>query len=662
MALRVALVSRELYPLGGGGIGQCVAAAARVLSQVAEVTILTSSALAPAYERLRAERDRRLPPKEVRVAFVPEPGVHEMGGWYDVMQHYGARVLERLRELYPDGGPDVIEFPDFLAEGFVTVQAAHTLDPFLRDTCVCVRIQTTAEIAEVLNGYYPTDLSRQVLHAMERYSLLHADRLIWPWGDVLDTYRRFYGPRGLAPAIRIAYPYAGPAASAAADAGYRVPSPLRFLFIGRLERRKGVSNLVSAARGMGREDFRLTLVGGDTATGPLGVSMREVLGLAIADDARIELRDEYDRRAIGETIREHDVVVVPSLWECGPYVALEALYANRPVMVTPVGGLVEMAEPGVSGWRAEGVDSDALAEAFERVLDDPSEVERMVRSGRLVARASKLCDERRIVEGYRELARVKPRRRRASPRRPPLVSAVVPYYRASRYVRDTIESLLAQSYRPLEIVLVNDGSFEPEDWVVAELSARAPVMVVSEVNSGLGAARNLGISQCAGRYVFPLDADNFAHPEFVARCVEVLEHRREVAYVTSWSRYVDEEGSPRPGTLGYQPIGNGAAALLAREDVAGDAAAVIRRRIFDLGFRYSDELTACEDWHFYRELGDGGHLGAVIPERLLYYRVRVDSMQAEVGVPKRERIRGEIEALLRENAMRWTPSSGEPVR
>jgi glycosyltransferase involved in cell wall biosynthesis len=662
--VRVALVSRELYPLGGGGIGQCVAAAARVLSQVADVTILTSSALEPVYEHLHRERDRRLPPRGVRVAFVPEPSVHEMGGWYDVMQYYGARVLERLRELYPDGGPDVIEFPDFLAEGFVTVQAAQALDPFLRESCVCVRIQTTAEIAEVLNGYYPTDLSRQVLHAMERHSLLHADRLIWPWGDVLDTYRRFYGQRGLAPAIRIAYPYAGPAVNAAADAGYRVPSPLSFLFIGRLERRKGVSNLVSAARGMGREDFRLTLAGGDTATGPLGVSMRELLGMAIADDARIELRDEYDRRAIGETVREHDVVVVPSLWECGPYVALEALYANRPVMVTPVGGLVEMAEPGVSGWRAEGVDSDALAGALERVLDDTSEVERMVRSGRLVARARTLCDEGRILDGYQELGHVKPRhaaRRRLSRDRP-LVSAIVPYYRASRYVRDTIESLLAQSYRPLEIVLVNDGSFEPEDWVVAELSARVPLIVVSEVNSGLGAARNLGISQCSGRYLFPLDADNFAHPEFVERCVEVLEHRREVAYVTSWSRYVGEEGNPRPGTLGYQPIGNGAAALLAREDVAGDAAAVIRRRIFDLGFRYSDELTACEDWHFYRELGDGGHLGAVIPERLLYYRVRVDSMQAEVGEPKRERILGEIEALLRENAMQWTPPSGEPVR
>jgi glycosyltransferase involved in cell wall biosynthesis len=173
------------------------------------------------------------------------------------------------------------------------------------------------------------------------------------------------------------------------------------------------------------------------------------------------------------------------------------------------------------------------------------------------------------------------------------------------------------------------------------------------MNSGLGAARNLGISQSRGRYVFPLDADNLAHPAFVERCVEVLERRPEVAYVTSWSRYITKDGAPRPGALGYQPIGN-EASILAREDVAGDAAAVLRRALFDQGFRYSEELAACEDWHFYRELHERGRFGIVIPERLLFYRVRDDSLQAAIGMPKRDLILSEIEAHIRENAIEWT--------
>ena len=116
-------------------------------------------------------------------------------------------------------------------------------------------------------------------------------------------------------------------------------------------------------------------------------------------------------------------------------------------------------------------------------------------------------------------------------------------------------------------------------------------------------------------------------------------------------------GMPRAGPyIGYQPLGNHAA-LNAEENVAGDAAAVLRRRLFDAGFRYSEELTSFEDWHLYRELRDAGHFGAVIPERLIRYRVRDDSMQARDREPRRERLEGEIDALIRENEVRWTSSS-----
>ena len=421
-----------------GGIGEFISAAARLLSTVAEVTIVTNAAYEERYAELVASRDPRLPPENVRVAFVEEPSADELDGWYDVMQSYSTRVLERLRELYPDRGPDLVEFEDFLGEGFVTVQASDTLDPFLAETCVCVRIQTSAEIAEVLNGRYHTDVQRQVLYAMERYVLAHADRVIWPFGDVLEAYRRFYGADRLAPAVRIPYPYVGPVAQAGDDRSYRVHSPLRFVYVGRLERRKGVANLVSAARGLERDDFSLTLVGGDTPTAPLGMSMREALQLAIADDPRIRLHGAADRAAVEEANRAHDVLVVPSLWECGPYTALEALHLNRPVLGTPVGGLVEVVTPGVTGWLADGSDSAAVARALHRVLDGRDEVQRMVRSGELPARVGALCDRQNIVDRYQELAELAPRRRRRSTGgviRPPLVSAIVPYYRAARHIR-----------------------------------------------------------------------------------------------------------------------------------------------------------------------------------------------------------------------------------
>jgi len=658
--LRVAFASREVYPLGGGGIGQFVAAAARLLSGIAEVTILTTSLFQKTYERLRVAGDPRLPGPGVRIEFVPEPTIEEAAAWTHVMHCYGARVLERLRELYPDGGPDLIEFPDFLGEAFVTLQAAEALDPFLADTRVCVRIHTTAEICEVLDGWFRRDVSSRALHAMERFALARADALLWQGGDVLGTYQRFYGADALARGTRIRYPYSGPIASPGADADFTPGAPLRILYAGRLERRKGVHNLVRAVTSMARADFRLTLLGADTDTAPLGVSMREQLQLAIAEDERIELRPALGREALAEVIREHDVVMIPSLWECWPYAALEPLHLNRPLLASPVGGLVELVVPGASGWLSDGTDAIALEAALETLLGRAEELQEAVRRRAPMGRARALSDDREILDAYQILASSKPRRLERglnASARPPLVSAIVPYYRAAQYVRETIDSLIAQTYPRIEIVLVNDGSFEDQDWIVAEIAGRLPVSVVTQMNQGLGAARNFGVLESQGRYFFPLDADNVAEPEFVARGVEILERRPEVAYVTSWSRYIAPDGTPRTeGDVGYEPLGNHAA-LNAEQNVAGDAAAILRRRIFDAGFRYSEELTSFEDWHLYRELQRAGHFGVVIPERMLRYRVREDSLQAQFAQPKRARLLGEIEARMRENEVRWTSSS-----
>ena len=109
-----------------------------------------------------------------------------------------------------------------------------------------------------------------------------------------------------------------------------------------------------------------------------------------------------------------------------------------------------------------------------------------------------------------------------------------------------------------------------------------------------------------------------------------------------------------PGDDGFQPLGTGHSAdANAEHNIAGDAAALVRRRVFDLGFRYSEELTSYEDWHLYRELERAGYLGAVIPERMVNYRVHGESMTRQVAMSYRIRIEGEIEAHLREHEVDW---------
>ncbi len=202
--MRVVLVSREVYPFEGGGISYYVNSTARDLAPVAEVTILTTAAHQAEYRRLAAAGDPRLPPG-VRFEFVqpPRPVPDGADGYYGFFHHYSARVLETLARLYPDGGPDIAEFSDYHAEGAVTVQARHTRDPRLRNTTVCIRAHTTSEMCQVLDGRLNPDFGYRAMFELERYALRHADHVLWPGGDVLGAYCRYYGEDGVAAPVRI---------------------------------------------------------------------------------------------------------------------------------------------------------------------------------------------------------------------------------------------------------------------------------------------------------------------------------------------------------------------------------------------------------------------------------------------------------------------------
>ncbi|MEA2302363.1 MAG: glycogen synthase, partial [Solirubrobacteraceae bacterium] len=89
---RFALVSREVFPFGGGGIGFYVSSAAQLLAGIGEVKLFTSEAHRARYEELRAAGDPRVPPHDVEVVFVPEVEPEEIGGYYTVMHRYSSAV------------------------------------------------------------------------------------------------------------------------------------------------------------------------------------------------------------------------------------------------------------------------------------------------------------------------------------------------------------------------------------------------------------------------------------------------------------------------------------------------------------------------------------------------------------------------------------------
>ena len=91
-----------------------------------------------------------------------------------------------------------------------------------------------------------------------------------------------------------------------------------------------------------------------------------------------------------------------------------------------------------------------------------------------------------------------------------MVSIVIPYYNASAYIEQCIGSVLCQSYKDWEIILVNDGSEEKEFAVIERLCNQdSRIRCISLPHCGSGAARNIGIKEASGRYIAFLDADDF---------------------------------------------------------------------------------------------------------------------------------------------------------
>ena len=109
----------------------------------------------------------------------------------------------------------------------------------------------------------------------------------------------------------------------------------------------------------------------------------------------------------------------------------------------------------------------------------------------------------------------------------PLVSIVIPVYKVEKYLERCLDSIVAQIYRPLEVILVNDGSPDGCGDIIRRYEAQWPIFQsIWQQNSGLGAARNVGIARATGKYLALVDSDDYVEPDFISDLVYAAEKNR----------------------------------------------------------------------------------------------------------------------------------------
>jgi glycosyltransferase involved in cell wall biosynthesis len=626
-AMRFCFVNSQVGP-GTGDQGAAILALARLFAHDHEVVVVTPAG----FEASASE--------EIHYQPIAEPGDLRPAGFTGFAHIRAAGVLAAIELAYPGSGPDLIEVPDAGGTGALLRHAQRGGNPVLADTLIVTRLYGTVERAALINRFWPEDRESRLVRDLEREQLRGSDRLLSAGGQILSEYQRIYDSDALPSAARIRVPVG--ALPGPAGAREYASNALRLLYVGRLDRGARVTGLVHALR-MVDGDITLTIAGTDIDAAPLGQSMRMTLECLAGEDPRISFvnpGDDVDRAKLFDS---HDLLVVPSGTEVWPTAVLEGMSRGLPILAVRGGDLSEIVAEERSGWFLEEGGAEALARALARLVHEPERLARIHPSGPQ-RRAAELTDEDQIRAGYARLldeggAMPSPHRRTCSQigRGPALVSAVLPHFRTAQYIEEALTSFLGQNYAPLEAVIVNDGSFGREDVILDELAADPRVRVISQPNRGHAAARNTGILHAKGEFVVPLDADTAIEPGFINRAVTALKLQPELAYVTCWTRYIDQRGRPLPPSegLGYSPLGNfsGLVDVPSMEygsgfapNVAGDIFGVYPRRLFtELGYWFPEEQNLHPDWEVFRRLYRDGRFGLVIPERLLRYRVRSDS-------------------------------------
>ena len=191
------------------------------------------------------------------------------------------------------------------------------------------------------------------------------------------------------------------------------------------------------------------------------------------------------------------------------------------------------------------------------------------------------------------------------------VSIVIAAYNQAQYLPETIESCLNQTYKNIEIIVVNDGSTDN----TSEVAKRYPVTLLEKKNGGCSSARNYGIKRSTGQYIICLDSDDTIDPDYVRKLVG----KSDIA-CSGLTEFGEGDASWMPDET-----------KLTLEDFLKNnqifCSSMFRKEVWEKTGGYDEKITsAYEDWDLWIRAVALGFKIAIVPEYLFNYRKHPESM------------------------------------
>jgi glycosyltransferase involved in cell wall biosynthesis len=237
-----------------------------------------------------------------------------------------------------------------------------------------------------------------------------------------------------------------------------------------------------------------------------------------------------------------------------------------------------------------------------------------------------------------------------------LVTVVIPTYNRPNFLRGAIETVISQNYRPIEIIVVDDGSdFQYADDIASDFDKDITI-VNHGSNKGLSAARNSGINESSGSYIAFLDDDDRWRVKKLTRQIKLFQND-SIGIVTCLVAATTRTGD----LIHYEttaPSGDCSDKLLVCNEIGTPSRVLVRRdAIEDVG-TFDESLSTKQDWDFYIRICQNWQVGAV--QDHLCFRTVHESMSSSPNSSRRDNniILDKHENLIRRRGL-WSEAKSE---
>ncbi|MBD2425194.1 glycosyltransferase [Phormidium sp. FACHB-1136] len=209
-----------------------------------------------------------------------------------------------------------------------------------------------------------------------------------------------------------------------------------------------------------------------------------------------------------------------------------------------------------------------------------------------------------------------------------IISVIIPAYNAEKTIKETLESALNQSFRDLEVIVIDDGSTDKTAEIVSGLEDNR-IRFFSYPNSGAQISRNRGIEKSTGDYLSFLDADDLWTPDKLEAQYFALQEHSDCAVAYSWTTFIDENGNPLPGGQRFRFQGQVYEQLLLGDFIGSGSNPLIRKEALLAVGTFDEAILGGQDWEMWLRLASQ-YSFTVVPRNQVLYRKSSTSWSSNI--------------------------------